>query len=349
MYIGIIGAGAVGSALGALLQREAHDVILIGRRNQVDAITRNGLRVDGCLGEFTAHMEAAEEFDLRPDVALLAVKTQDVVSALRQHREHLVGVPLVMLQNGVRNDEIAAGLVPRSQIISAVLAGFTANYFASGYVTIVQRGWLVLGRPFGPRDADVEELAREFDQVVPTRVSDNIKGPHWSKLILNLNNALPALTEWPIPRIAKDPYLSHLAVVMMREGLRVARQAGIALEPLPGMAPGLFRALDRLPLGLAVRLYRIQARRWDSPWPLIGSTLQSILRRRPTEIDYLNGEIVRMGAMVGMPTPLNSAVVNLVHTVERTEKFLSVGEIREAVEEKLAHPAGGEQPLAHSA
>src|SRR5574337_331236 len=190
LRIAIIGAGAIGSALGTLLARDGQDVTLIGRPAHVAAIRRDGLRVDGYLGEFTVQVKAAETLDFRPDLALLSVKTQDVLAAVRDNLTYLTGVPLVTLQNGVRSDELAASLLPRSQLLSAVVR-VAATYLTPGRVTtILEQGVLVVGRPAGPRDAQVNEVAHGLNRVVPTHVSDNIQGAHWLKLIVNLNNAL---------------------------------------------------------------------------------------------------------------------------------------------------------------
>jgi 2-dehydropantoate 2-reductase len=100
------------------------------------------------------------------------------------------------------------------------------------------------------------------------------------------------------------------------------------LESLPEASVARFRLIGLLPTRLAGLLLAISARRIKTDWPLFGSTLQSLRRGRPTEIDYLNGEIVRLGEKVGAPTPLNAAIVDMVHRVERTRKFYTVKEIR---------------------
>ncbi|MBA4400201.1 MAG: hypothetical protein C0396_10120 [Anaerolinea sp.] len=332
LKIAIIGAGAIGSAVGALLAHDGQDVTLIGRLAHVEAIHRQGgLQVDGYLGEFIVPIKAAERLDFRPDLVLLTVKTQDVVTAVRDNLNFLTGVPLVTLQNGVCSDELVAEILPHIQIISAVVI-VGATYLTPGGVTILQPGALVVGRPFGPRDAQVDEIARVLNRAVLTRVSDNIRGAHWLKLIINLNNPLPALTDWPMSRVAVDPYLGRLAVGLMREGLRATERAGIRLASLPRMPIGMIRFVAWLPVGLAARFLSNMARRIETRWPLLGSTLQSVRRGRPTEIGYLNGEVARLGEQVGMPTPLNVKVVELVHHVERTGQFFSVDALRYAME-----------------
>ena len=326
--IAIIGAGAIGSALGALLHRAGREVTLIGRPGQVGAIRRDGLRVDGALGVFSVPIAAADALDFRPELAFLTVKTQDALAAVRANLGFLTGVPLVTFQNGVRSDELVASVLPAQQLVSAVV-NIHANYLTPGTVTVLYPGPLVIGRPFGPNDAQVQAIAAILRDAVPTALSDNIRGVHWLKLIVNLNNAFPALTNTTFHEIYADPTLRQLAVRVMLEGLRVAKRAGIRLESLPDTPVTLNRMIEWLPLWLAALVAAAKARRMESRWPLMGSTLQSLQRKRPTEIDYLNGEVVRLGRELGVATPLNARLVEMVHEVERSGEFWALDAVRD--------------------
>jgi len=327
--IAVIGAGAVGSALGALLHRAGENVVLIARPAHTAVIRQHGLQVDGDAGDFIAPVEASETLRFRPDLALLTVKTQDVVTAVKANQVFLNDVPIVTFQNGVRSDELVAGILPREQVLSAVVL-MHVTHLLPGKVTVVHRGKLILGRPFGPRDGRLKDVAHRLDQAVPTRLTDNIQGAHWLKLIVNLNNALPAITNFPLSEIYANTFLRNLAVGLMREGLRIIGRANIRLESLLEVSVGLTRLINWMPSGLAGRIAAAKVRRLATVWPLWGSTLQSIQRGRPTEIDHLNGEIVELGKHYGEGTPLNSKIVEMVHEVERTGQFLSVEEIRQA-------------------
>jgi len=328
--IAVIGAGAIGSALGALLHRTGQNVILIARPAHAAAIRQHGLRVDGDTGNFIAPIGTAGTLSFRPNLVLLTVKTQDVVAAVRANQAFLDDVPVVTFQNGVRSDELVASILPRKQILSAVVL-MHVTYLLPGEVTVVHRGELMLGRPLGQRDSQLEDIARILNQAVPTRVTDNIQGAHWLKLIVNLNNALPAITNLTMREVYANATLRNLAVGLMREGLRVIDRANIRLESLPEISVGLTRLINWMPSGIAGRIAAAKVRRLTTVWPLWGSTLQSIQRGRPTEIDYLNGEIVELGKRCREVTPLNSKIVELVHQVEGTGQFLSVEEIRRKV------------------
>lgn len=330
-YIAVIGAGAIGCTLGALLSRAGHEVTLIGRTAQVAAIRKGGLHIDGVLGKFTVQVSVAEQLDACPDLALLAVKTQDVLPAVQASLPFLMDVPLVTLQNGLRSADLVAGVLPRHQIVSAV-ASIIATYLKPGSVTIISRGSLIIGHTFATTEPILPMVAEILNQAIPTQISSNIRGAHWLKLLVNVNNALPAITNLTVQEVYADPYLSQLVIRLIREGLAVFQRAGIKLESLPNVSTALFWLLGRLPVRLAARLASAKVRRTASTLPWLGSTLQSIRRHRSTEIDYLNGEIVRLGAETGMPTPLNAIVVEMVHRVEKQGRFLGVSAIREAIE-----------------
>jgi 2-dehydropantoate 2-reductase len=329
--IAIIGAGAIGSTLGALLHRAGQNVLLIGRPAHVAAIRQDGLQVDGKMGNFIVTIEATERLNFRPDLALLTVKTQDVADALKANFTFLTDVPVVTFQNGVWSDELAASLLSQKQILSAVVL-MHVTYLSPGKVTVVYPGKLVLGRPFGPRDGQLEEVAQILNQAVSTRLTDNIQGAHWLKLIVNLNNALPAITNYTMSQVYGNGCLRDLAVGLMREGLCVINRAKIRLESLPNFSVGLTKLMSWMPPGIAGRIAAKKVRRLTTLWPLLGSTLQSVQRGRPSEIDYLNGEIVELGKTYGEATPLNTKIMDLVHQVEHTRQFLSVEEIHRAFE-----------------
>jgi 2-dehydropantoate 2-reductase len=334
--IAIIGAGAIGSILGALLDRAGYGVTLIGRTKHVKAIRNNGLKIKGLSGSFTAHVAASERLNFRPDLALLTVKTQDVLSALQSNIDFLTDVPCLTFQNGIQSDKLVVSQIPSRQIISVVVM-INASYLAPGEVTLAYLGGLVIGRPFGPRDEAVEHVAQILNKAVPTSVSDNIIGAHWLKLIVNLNNALPAITNHSLSQVYADSYLSNLAIRLMREGMHVAKQSGIQLESLPGASVASARLIALLPVSIAANIFAVKTRRMEKEWPLVNSTLQSILRNSPTEIEYLNGEIVRLGNQFGIPTPLNAKIVELVHQVERTRKFFSADDVRQELSHSNIH------------
>ncbi len=313
--------------MGASLQRAGQDVTLIGRPADVQAIRAHELLVDGRPGSFTVNIPVAEKLGFVPDYTFLAVKSQDVLSALKANLEFVKGAPLVTFQNGVRSDSMAGTLIPRSQMVSAVV-NISATHLEPGRVTVVYPGTLVIGHPFSEGNVPLGPLRALLQHAAPTFISQNIQGVHWLKLLFNLNNAFPALLNIGLHRLYAQQTMRELSARVIREGLGIVQAAGIKLESLPEVSVNLFRTLGVLPLPLAGLLVAARARRIESEWPLLGSTLQSLRRGRPSEIDYLNGEIVRLAQELGRQAPLNARLVELVHEVERTGKFLTIDELR---------------------
>lgn len=174
--------------------------------------------------------------------------------------------------------------------------------------------WILgVGTPLRPHDSLLEWVARILGQALPVQMSDNVRGAHWLKLLVNINNALPAATNLTMGDVYADRDLRHLAVLMMREGIDTLRQAAIALESIPDVSTGMVLAVRWMPVAIAGYITALRVRRLQTRWPVLGSTLQSLRRGRPTENDFLNGEIVRLGRKLSFPTPINERLVAMVH------------------------------------
>jgi 2-dehydropantoate 2-reductase len=340
MRIAIIGAGAIGSALGALLLQAGHGVTLVARPDHVAAIRSAGLQVEGCLGKFVVHPDATERLDNTPELALITTKTQDVLEAVSTNSESLGDIPVIAIQNGIRAADLVAQILPREQVLSGVTV-MVATYLTPGQVALLLRGSLVIGRPWGPPDEQTHELARLLDAAFPTKVTGNIRGAHWTKLIINLNNALAALTNVDVTGLLADPRLPQSSIGLMREGVSVADHAGISLGDLPELSAGQLRLSTHLPIGVAAWLAAQKARSFHFAGPAWGSTLQSLKRGKPTEVDYLNGEVVRLGRELGVPTPLNARVVELVHELEGTGRYFAPGDLANLLSRRQPRPVAG--------
>jgi 2-dehydropantoate 2-reductase len=334
MKIAVIGAGAIGSLLGGLLARAGEDVTLVGRPAHVEAVNQSGLLIDGALGPMRVQVRAQQRLDFTPEVALLTAKTQAVATTAREVQPYAAGVPVVTVQNGVRSDELAAGVLGKENLLSSVVL-FGATFLEPGKVTYAPAGTLVLGVPFGPVDQRAHAIAMVLDKAVPTRLSDNIQGAHWTKLIINENNALPAVTGLSLQEVNQQPALGRLAVLLMREAAATIQAAGIQMASLPRVPAAALTTMLRLPMPVAARLPGLLSRSLGTT-PTLGSTLQSVKRGQRTEIDYLNGEVVTLGKRIGRPTPYNTAVVDLVHQVEATGNFLTAEQVTAAVNRAAA-------------
>lgn len=330
MRIGVIGAGAIGGTIAALLDRAGHEVEVTARGATLAAIRADGLRLDGKWGEHTARLAASETLGRTPELAFLTTKAQDAESALSANAAHLAGVPLVVVQNGLEGLDTVARVMPGSPAFGA-LALYAAQNVEPGRITITATGTTVVDRS---RDA-----AALLASVMPAQVSDNFRGAQWTKLVINMVNGTPAATGLPVQQTVADPRLRPIVTGLIREAARVGLAHGVRFDPIQGLTHPLVRFAAAAPLWAGQLLPRLMARRMGAV-PNLGSTLQSLKRGQLTEIDYLNGAVVAQAREVGLRAPVNDAVTDAVHEVERTGRFFTPDELAARVRTSLAAARG---------
>ncbi len=325
MRIAVIGAGAVGGTLAALLDRAGHDVEVTARGDGLAAIQQHGLRLDGGWGEHVAHVAAHEALGrtagAAPELVILATKAQDAAAALRANREALGTAPLLVAQNGLGGLEVARELLPESPVLGG-LALFAASYLEPGHVTVTAPLPLIVGAGAGTSPELLESVSEVLRGALPVEVTDDILGAQWTKLLINHVNALPAITGLSVQEVIADPGLRRIMTASMRETVRVARRLGIRFGRVQGVDGRVLGAIGWAPLVFGARFPKTLAARMGSV-PNPGSTLQSIKRGQPTEIDFLNGAVVAAAEHGGIAAPINGQIVAMVHEVERTGRFMT--------------------------
>jgi 2-dehydropantoate 2-reductase len=303
MRICVVGCGAVGSLFAANLAQLA-DVEVWGydlAQAHVDAINARGLRLSGAgdvVGVVHATSEAAE---LPPcDFGIVATKAMHTESAIRATAGVFGDGSVCSVQNGLGNEEVLAEHVAR------VIRGTTfpaGRILEPGHVQWDVRGETTIG-PFEPSPAAEDEVQRLADACtragMPTTAVADARGPQWRKVIFNAaTNPVGALTGLTHGRVCEDLGLRRLVSGLVDEGKAVAAAEQIELDADPE------ELIDH-------------AARPDVAYDHKASMLQDVEARRATEIDYLNGGIVRFGRARGVPTPLNEAMLELVRGVERS-------------------------------
>ncbi len=301
MRICVVGCGAVGSLFAANLAQLddvevwAYDLA----REHVDAINAHGLRISG-VGEIVGRVRATTSAaDLPPcDFGIVATKAMHTSAAATATAHAFTGGSVASVQNGLGNEEAI------SEHVERVIRGTTfpaGRVLAPGHVHWDVKGDTTLG-PFEPRPAPLEEIERLAEACtragMPTSAVPDARGPQWRKVIFNAaTNPLGALTRLTHGRVCERPDLRALASGLVAEGRAVAAAQGIELDDDPE------RLIDH-------------AARKDVGYDHKASMLQDVDAQRPTEIDYLNGSIVRVGRKLGLPTPLNEAMWALVRGLE---------------------------------
>ena len=295
LRIAVMGAGAVGCYYGALLARAGHPVTLIGRLAHVQAVQQQGLRLQTAVLDVQVPLAASTEASAvqGADVVLFCVKSSDSEDAARAIRPYLAPGALVLtLQNGADNDERVRAVLDASTPVAAAVVYVATAMAGPGHVQHHGRGELVIAP--SPRS---EEVAAQFAAAgIPTQISDNVRGALWAKLVLNCAyNALSALAQQPYGPLVLVPGVTDVIADTVAECLAVAQADGVAI-------PGDIQAAVR---GIAATMPGQYS-----------STAQDLARGKPSEIDHLNGYVVRRGAALGVPTPLNRALQVLVKLAE---------------------------------
>ena len=296
--VAVMGAGAVGCYFGGMLARAGHRVTLIARPQHVQAIERNGLRLQTTTFDETVRLAASSEAGAVQGAALVlfCVKSTDTESAGALIRPHLAPDAWVLcLQNGVDNAERLRTVLPQHAVAAAVV--YVATEMAgAGHVQHHGRGELVI-EPVKSGALSSEAVAQAMMVAgVPTEVSSNVRGALWAKLILNCAyNAVSAITQLPYGKTVASVGVSDLMRDVVAECLAVARAEGVQVHG------DVYAAVDRLA---------------DSMPNQYSSTAQDLARGKLTEIDYLNGLIVQRGAALGVATPANRVLWALVKLLE---------------------------------
>jgi 2-dehydropantoate 2-reductase len=301
--VAVVGAGAVGGYFGGMLARAGAPVIMIGRPAFVEAAKKNGLFLDALQFKEAVRVEASTELAAArgADVVLFCVKTTDTESTARALAPLLSSsATLVSLQNGVDNAEKirAAGIDALSAVVYVA-----ASVPEPARVKHVGRGDLVVGPP----GARTENFAALFERAgVACRISENIDGELWTKLIWNCAlNAISALGRAKYGQIAASEDARKVVENAVNEVLAVAAAARISLPGVADIKAGLAGALQ-----IATQMSGA-----------ISSTGQDLMRGKRTEIDSLNGYIARRGAELGVPTPVNHALFTLVKLAEQSNEM----------------------------
>ncbi|MBC7517739.1 MAG: ketopantoate reductase family protein [Microbacteriaceae bacterium] len=330
MRIAVIGAGAVGATLAALLDRDGHDLEITARGEHLAAIRSTGIRLGGAWGEHTARVAANDVLSSVPDLVIVATKAPDAADALNASSAVLAGVPVIIVQNGLAALSSGGCLGTKSAVVGA-LALFAASYVNPGQITVTAPGAVYLGVQEHRSEVDDRGLTlsqRVLGAVLPARATENFRGAQWTKLVVNQINALPAITGLSAQAVIADLGLRRIMVGSMQEAVCAGLAAGIRFETLQGLSHPLLRLFASAPFTLAQLLPLAMARRMGTI-PNPGSTLQSIRRGQLTEIDYLNGAVASEAARLRMDAAINERLVRLVHEVERSGRFFSPAELTE--------------------
>lgn len=290
----ILGAGAIGCFYGGMLARAGREVALIGRAVHIDAIRCGGLRMQTQSFDeqvpVSAFTDAAAVADSK--LVLCCVKSNDTLQAAKDMAPHLDPDAIVLsLQNGYDNAERLQKSLGR--LVYPAVVYVATEMAGPGHLRHHGRGELVIGQFAGS-----SEVVAEFALAgVPVSVSDNVAGQLWAKLIINCAyNGLSAITQMPYGQIVAGDGMREVIDDVVNECLEVAKADGVSVQN------DIRSAVAGIAQSMATQ---------------ISSTAHDVARGRLSEIDYINGYVVRRAAIHGIRTPANRTILALVKLLEQ--------------------------------
>jgi 2-dehydropantoate 2-reductase len=314
----IWGAGAIGGTMGAYLAQAGHTVAFVDRAAEhVQAIHDKGLTITGPIDQFTVQAPAFIPAMLAGEygVILLCVKAQDTEAAALALRPHLRDDGYVVsAQNGL-NELVIAAIVGRERTMGCFV-NFGADYLEPGVVLFGGRGAVVLGELNGqitPRLQTLQGALLDFEANAIT--TPNIFGYLWGKLAYGAQLFATALTNESIADCLADPRYRLLYIALAQEVLRVAHAEGIQPQAFNGFnphafVPGVDRAISEQSLDEMVAFNHRSAKTHSGIWRDLA------VRKRRTEVDPQLGPIVHFGQKQGVPTPITTRLIELIHDLE---------------------------------
>ena len=294
MKIAVMGAGAVGCYFGGMLARAGFEVVLIGRPRHVDPIERDGLRLETARFDERVRLRASTDPAAveAAELVLFCVKSADTEAAGVAIGPYLASGALVLtLQNGVDNAERLRGVIGTP--VAATVVYVATEMAGPGHVRHHGRGDLLIE----PSSSSGKMAKLLSEAGIPAQISSNVRGELWAKLTINCAyNAPSAIAQLPYGRVVEGPGMREVMRDVVAECKAVAVADGVSLPP------DIEGAVERLVLAMPGQF---------------SSTAQDLARGKPSEIDYLNGMVVKRGEALGVATPVNRALHALVKLIER--------------------------------
>ena len=306
MKIVIVGPGAIGCLLTSFLSKGKDELWLLDKDSErVSKINKNGISIEGISGEWNTKGKATTDVKNigSADLVIIAVKSYDTKEAISASKPLISDDTSVLtLQNGLGNIEIIGEAVGQEKVIGGV-TNLGATLLETGKVRHAGNGETIIGRTDGKIPVQMRQIREIFNACgLETRISKDIKGILWSKLIINVGiNALTALTRLRNGKLIEFEGTRKILREAVTEAVRISKRKRIKLiydDPLAKVEAVCEATSEN-----------------------ISSMLQDILRKKRTEVDFINGVIVRQGQELGIPVPANLMLVDLVKTIEATYKF----------------------------
>jgi len=328
--VAILGAGSVGCFIGGAWAAAGLPVTFIGRQKLSNDIDAHGLTLSDYSG-WEAHLAPGEvDYRCGPEgledaqVIALTVKSGDSEAAARDIAEHgTAGATVISFQNGVSNvDVLEQGLGGRFEIARGMVP-YNVAYLGQGRF---HKG--VAGDLYAARRAGARSLAEAVaGGAAALKLSDDMLGFAWGKLLINLNNAVNALSGRTLQDQLRRRDYRRVFAASMREGLDLLKRAEIEPATVGSISPDLLPRIINAPDWLFNTIFLKQ---WKIDAKARSSMADDLAAGRKTEIDYINGELVRLADRLQRAAPVNRAIVDLIRRAETGAKPLGPAALRRA-------------------
>ena len=320
----IFGAGAVGGIMAGILKDKGYDVTLIAKHEDLaKKISDEGLEISGYCGSIKTIIPTVAnvtQIRRRPDYVLLAIKAPDMPEAAKVIRPLLIEESLVVsMQNGIVEEELAS-IVGKDRTVGCV-TGWGATLLEDNKMEMTSSGEFVIGYLDRQPDERLNELASVLENILPVNQTDKILENLYSKLIINsCVSTVGAICGLPLGKMLRKKMYRSLFLDIIREAIHVADAMQITVPDYAGKL-NYYKLLksSKLFQHTYLRLFGYKYRRLKS------SSLQSLERGKKTEVRYFNGYIASKGMELGVPTPVNSRMVDLVEEIEAGNRSISPG------------------------
>ena len=325
--LAVLGVGAIGSLIGGYLSKAGSDVTLIDPwPAHVNAMRDNGLRVTTMDGEFTVPVKAMHLGDVSTvhepfDLVFMCLKSYDTVWGVHLINSYLKPTGVIVSAQNAMNDELIAPIVGYNRNIACMVylgAGLhePAHVLRTSSTT---RDAFTIGELTGLPTQRVQEVADLMAAVGPAKVTRNVWGERWTKLTINcMANPICSLTGLGSAEYRQVPGVIEASIRIGAEAVKVAAALGVEVEPIDGVTADTYAKADDPQVLEEIKTSQAAASDWQ-----VGaggpSMLQDVIKGRRTEIEYMNGYVAERGKEVGVPTPLNEAIVGLIKEIERGE------------------------------
>jgi len=321
----LVGPGAIGGITAAFISQAGYDISIMARNPKtVDRLRSAGLHVFGRRGEVRVSppvFASPSEVPDKMDIIFLAAKATSLPGVVHALRPLMKSTSVfVSLQNGFCA-EIIADIIGVDSTIACVV-GWGATMHAPGELEMTSIGDFIIGRLDGRKDASLSSVKEILQTVFPTKISADIKGHLYAKLIINsCITTLGVISGMSLGKLLALRKARNIFIGIAREAMDVAYAMGLKVEPKAQLDFESFLKgsgfVARFKRQAIIRLIGFKYRRLKS------SSLQSLERGERTEVDYLNGYISARGRELGIPTPLNDSLIQLVHSIESGSRPIS--------------------------